>query len=87
MQVQNIKTVPPIAKKIPKKLKKHGHVRTDNYYWLNERENPEVLAYLKEENDYTLKRSSTNLQKRYKKHFSTKWLDVSRKKTVLFHIQ
>ena len=44
---------PPIAKKIPKKLEKHGHVRIDNYYWLKERDNPEVLAYLKAENDYT----------------------------------
>jgi len=53
MQSQNQKIVPPKAKKIPKKLKKHGHVRTDNYYWLNDRENPEVIAYLKEENEYT----------------------------------
>jgi len=26
--------------------------RTDNYYWLNERENPQVLDYLKAENTY-----------------------------------
>ncbi len=44
---------PPVAKIIPKQLDKHGHVRTDNYYWLRERENPEVLNYLKAENDYT----------------------------------
>ena len=31
----------------------HGVVRTDNYYWLNERENPEVIKYLEEENKYT----------------------------------
>lgn len=31
----------------------HGHERTDNYYWLNERENPEVIAYLEAENKYT----------------------------------
>jgi len=30
----------------------HGHTRVDNYYWLNERENPEVLEYLKAENAY-----------------------------------
>ncbi len=53
MQTKNQKILPPKAKKIPKRLKKHGHVRTDNYYWLNERENPEVMAYLKAENDYT----------------------------------
>ena len=31
---------------------KDGHVRTDNYYWLKDRENQEVLDYLKAENDY-----------------------------------
>ena len=39
----------PIAKIIPHKLEIHGHVRTDNYYWLNERENPEVIEYLNQE--------------------------------------
>ncbi len=43
---------PPKAKILPKVLEKHGHSRTDNYYWLNERENPEVIAYLNAENDY-----------------------------------
>ncbi|WP_313578276.1 S9 family peptidase [Chishuiella sp.] len=43
----------PIAKKIEKKLEKHGDIRIDNYYWLNERENPEVIKYLEEENKYT----------------------------------
>ena len=43
---------PPIAKIVPKKLEKHGDVRTDNYYWLNERENPEVIDYLNKENDF-----------------------------------
>jgi oligopeptidase B len=43
---------PPKAKKIPKTLEKHGDVRIDNYYWLNDRENPEVIAYLNAENDY-----------------------------------
>jgi len=42
----------PIAKKIPHIIEKHGHERTDNYYWLNERENPEVIAYLEAENAY-----------------------------------
>lgn len=43
----------PVAKKIEKKLEKHGDIRIDNYYWLNERENPEVINYLEEENKYT----------------------------------
>ncbi|GIW53441.1 MAG: oligopeptidase B [Gemmatimonadales bacterium] len=44
---------PPVAKAVPFKLEKHGHVRIDPYYWLRERENPEVLAYLRAENQYT----------------------------------
>ncbi|OIQ22093.1 MAG: oligopeptidase B [Flavobacterium sp. MedPE-SWcel] len=43
---------PPTASIKPKKLEKHGDVRTDNYYWLNERENPEVIDYLNAENEY-----------------------------------
>jgi len=42
----------PKAKKIPVKLEKHGDIRIDNYYWLRERENPEVIQYLKDENAY-----------------------------------
>ena len=42
----------PKAKKINKKLTAHGEVRIDPYYWLNERENPEVIQYLEQENSY-----------------------------------
>ena len=45
-------TTPPKAKKIPHELTIHGHTRIDNYYWLNERENPEVIEYLEAENKY-----------------------------------
>ncbi len=44
---------PPVAKKIPKELTKHGDTRVDNYFWLNQREDQEVLDYLKAENEYT----------------------------------
>jgi len=43
---------PPVAKKIPKELTIHGDTRIDNYYWMNERENLEVIAYLNAENAY-----------------------------------
>jgi oligopeptidase B len=43
----------PKAKKIETILEKHGDKRTDNYYWLNDRENPEVISYLEAENKYT----------------------------------
>ena len=44
---------PPMATIKPTELEKHGHIRVDNYFWLNERENPEVIAYLEAENAYT----------------------------------
>ena len=44
---------PPIAKIIPWVDSLFGDIRTDNYYWLRERENPEVIDYLIAENDYT----------------------------------
>lgn len=36
----------------PARLEIHGHLRTDPYYWLRERDNPQVLAYLHAENAY-----------------------------------
>jgi oligopeptidase B len=55
----------PVAKIIPHTLEKHGHIRTDNYYWLNERENPEVIDYLNQENEYY--RQSTAHTKEFQK--------------------
>ncbi len=46
------KLVPPVAAIKAKQLEKHRDIRTDNYYWLNERENPEVIDYLNKENEY-----------------------------------
>jgi oligopeptidase B len=43
---------PPIAKQIPKELVAHNDVRIDHYFWMNDRENPEVIQYLEEENAY-----------------------------------
>lgn len=42
----------PQAKKIEKILEIHGDTRIDNYFWMNEKENPEVIQYLEEENAY-----------------------------------
>lgn len=46
------KHTPPTVAVKPKNLEIHGDIRTDNYYWLNERENPEVIDYLTKENEY-----------------------------------
>lgn len=45
----------PKAIKKEEMLQLHGDVRIDSYYWLNQRENPDVIEYLKEENLYTKK--------------------------------
>ncbi len=43
----------PDCPKYPYVHQKHGIKRIDNYYWLNQRDNPMVLDYLKKENEYT----------------------------------
>ncbi|MBL7543505.1 MAG: S9 family peptidase [Bdellovibrionaceae bacterium] len=43
----------PHSTPMEKKLEKHGHVRTDNYFWLKNREDKNVVQYLENENAYT----------------------------------
>jgi oligopeptidase B len=50
--MKNSELNPPIAKKIPHQLEKHGDVRIDNYFWMKDREHPEVIDYLNKENAY-----------------------------------
>src|SRR6056300_343577 len=42
----------PRAKEVPYEMTKHGHTRVDEYYWLRDRENSEVIDYLNQENAY-----------------------------------
>jgi oligopeptidase B len=44
---------PPIAKIVSKADTLFGDVRIDNYFWLRDRANPEVMKYLEAENEYT----------------------------------
>src|SRR5258708_18946441 len=44
---------PPVAKKVPKITEINGRTLTDNYFWLREKKNPDVKAYLDAENVYT----------------------------------
>ena len=44
---------PPMAAVRPHRFDEHGNVRIDQYYWLKERSNPEVIKYLEDENAYT----------------------------------
>ncbi|MBR9861192.1 S9 family peptidase [bacterium] len=52
----------PRAEKRPKELSIHGDTRIDNYYWLNQRENKDVLSYLSAENQYTAERMKSTEQ-------------------------
>jgi oligopeptidase B len=44
-----------MVKRIPTTLETHGHGRIDDYYWLRERDNPEVIKYLNDENAFAAK--------------------------------
>jgi hypothetical protein len=44
---------PPAARKVPKSMTTNGDTRVDNYFWLREKSNPEVVSYLEAENAYT----------------------------------
>ena len=44
---------PPVAKKVPHVTEVNGHKMVDNYFWLRDKPNPEVRAYLEAENVYT----------------------------------
>jgi oligopeptidase B len=43
---------PPVAARIPKIIPLHGETLVDPYFWLREKDNPEVRAYLEAENEY-----------------------------------
>jgi len=44
---------PPVAKKVTKVTKIHGYELKDDYFWLRDKKNPEVIKYLEAENEYT----------------------------------
>jgi oligopeptidase B len=44
---------PPAAKRVPREVTLHGETRTDDYYWLKDKANPEVIKYLRAENAHT----------------------------------
>jgi oligopeptidase B len=51
LAAQNL--TPPVATIKPKIDTLHGEIRTDNYFWIREKSNPDVIAYLNAENAYT----------------------------------
>jgi len=56
----------PVAEKKPHEMTIHDDTRIDNYFWMNERENEEVIAHLNAENDYKAKmmKHTEKLQKK-----------------------
>ena len=44
---------PPVASRVPKVIVQHGERRVDDYFWLREKKDPEVIKYLEAENAYT----------------------------------
>ena len=44
---------PPVAKVVPKTDTLHGEIRVDDYFYMRDKANPEVIQYLEAENAYT----------------------------------
>jgi oligopeptidase B len=53
ISAQNGGKQPPLAKRVPHVTEIHGYTLKDDYFWLREKKNPEVIKYLEEENAYT----------------------------------
>ena len=49
----DLPTQPPVAKRVEHREVRHSATVIDNYFWLREKSNPEVIAYLTAENAYT----------------------------------
>ena len=43
-------TGPPVPERRPVELEAHGDVRTDDWYWLRDKDDPAVIAHLEAEN-------------------------------------
>ena len=45
--------VQPVAKKVPVEREHHGELFVDDYEWLRDKDDPEVIAYLEGQNAFT----------------------------------
>jgi oligopeptidase B len=64
---------PPVAKKVPRTTEVHGTRLSDDYFWMRDKKNPEVISYLEAENAYTaaVTKETAGLQERlYKEMLS-----------------
>ncbi|MDT5262919.1 MAG: oligopeptidase, partial [Acidobacteriota bacterium] len=57
---------PPVAKKIPRTSTVHDTTLSDDYFWMRDKKNPEVISYLEAENAYTaaMMKQTAGLQER-----------------------
>ena len=58
--------IAPVARTVPRVEVIHGETRVDDYYWMRDRSDPEVIAYLEAENRHTeaVMRHTEGLQER-----------------------
>jgi oligopeptidase B len=64
---------PPVAKKVPRTVEVHGIKLSDDFFWMRDKKNPEVISYLEAENAYTeaMMKGTAELQERlYKEMLS-----------------
>ncbi|HEX8190783.1 MAG TPA: S9 family peptidase [Pyrinomonadaceae bacterium] len=64
---------PPVAKKVPRTVEVHGVKLSDDFFWMRDKKNPEVISYLEAENAYTdaMTKGTAELQERlYKEMLS-----------------
>ncbi|HEX8687019.1 MAG TPA: S9 family peptidase, partial [Pyrinomonadaceae bacterium] len=72
-QTNDAAPAPPVAKKVPHTTEVHGTKLSDDYFWMRDKKNPEVIAYLEAENAYTdaMTKGTAALQERlYKEMLS-----------------
>ncbi|KAF0852966.1 mitochondrial oligopeptidase B [Andalucia godoyi] len=67
---------PPVCEKRPHELSYHGDVRVDPYYWLRERENPEVKEFLEKENKYAESIVSPALKQKLFEEMRQRWKET-----------
>src|SRR5438477_7015350 len=73
VRAQTTDIKPPVAKQVPKITELHGDKLVDNYFWLRQKKDPEVIKYLEAENAYTaavMKPTEPLQEKLYKEFLS-----------------
>jgi oligopeptidase B len=75
---------PPLAAVKPEVDTLFGDVRSDDYFWLRDRSNPEVRRYLEAENDYTeaIMRPTRRIQERLFEEFKARIVEADTSEPV-----